>query len=94
MARLTREQYLARAAAWTEAADHLRMAWTEDEEEIHQGHTIATYCENRADELMEKASKLKRWKCACGFSGDRNNLIASPSGGLCCPECGGSGGLI
>ncbi len=40
------------------------------------------------------AAIMKRWKCACGWEGVRDELIPNPSGCLCCPKCGGSGGLI
>ncbi len=34
------------------------------------------------------------WRCACGWKGRPDQMVANPSGGLCCPKCGGSGGLI
>jgi hypothetical protein len=40
-----------------------------------------------------EASKA-RWKCACGWQGNPEQMTANPSGHLCCPECGGSGGLV
>ena len=36
----------------------------------------------------------RRWYCACGWSGYVDDMIENPSGGYCCPKCGGSGGLI
>lgn len=34
------------------------------------------------------------WRCACGWSGRSSDMVANASDGLCCPKCGGSGGLI
>lgn len=47
------------------------------------------------DYLVENMPE-KEWRCSpdCGFVGTKEKLIANASGCLCCPNCGGSGGLI
>ena len=32
--------------------------------------------------------------CACGWIGLAGDQVANPSGGMCCPNCGASGGLL
>lgn len=34
------------------------------------------------------------WKCACGWHGTPNRMKITPSDGLACPSCGGTGGLV
>ena len=34
-----------------------------------------------------------RWACACGFDGQATDLKPTASGGMACPDCGGTGGL-
>jgi hypothetical protein len=53
--KLTAEQWKARYIAWQEAADHLRMTWTEDAEEKKQGGLIAADCERKADYCLRRA---------------------------------------
>lgn len=35
------------------------------------------------------------WICSCGWRGlPLQQMTVAASGSLCCPECGGSGGLV
>jgi hypothetical protein len=61
------------------------IAWSNDTKwQQERARTALADCE---------ASKA-RWKCACGWQGNPDQMTANPCGHLCCPKCGGSGGLV
>lgn len=52
---LTQKQMLARAEAYREAADHLLLNWTEDEEERSQGDLIAFRLKELEKKWLDRA---------------------------------------
>lgn len=76
---------------------HARREWTP--EEHREADTAAPYYTDpehakKMDRLAAIAPAEPDWKCACGWQGRPKQMLANPSGHLCCPDCGGSGGLI
>ena len=64
MKNLTKKQWLARAEAYFEAAEHLGQSWTDDPEERRQGdkvscrlRDISNKCFERADESLAVSRK-------------------------------------
>lgn len=55
MNRLTPEQCEARYEALAEAAEHLRMTWTDCEIEIEEGLRIAEWLDRKADYWLHQA---------------------------------------
>lgn len=51
--RLSRNEGNARVAALEEAAEHLEMEWTENEEERHQGSEVAHLLRQAAQKVFE-----------------------------------------
>lgn len=51
------EDWEARAEAYTEAAEHLLMEWTNDTRERRQGQTLNRFFRNEAEKCRRKAER-------------------------------------
>jgi len=56
--KLTAEQWDARAIAYEEAAEHLSLAWTDDDEEARQGDVVAVHLSKLAEMCRNKARAI------------------------------------
>jgi hypothetical protein len=77
---LTKEQWLARAEAYDEAAEHLGQSWTDDAEERTQGDVVARrrgFGSGLGKEPL-RATRwasircLSRWRSCCGCASNLN----------------------
>lgn len=57
---LNREQWLARAEAYFEAAQHLGMSWTDDRIERDQGDAVACRLRDISIKCFERADRAPR----------------------------------
>lgn len=55
---LTKDQWTARAVAYQEAAEHLRLHWTDDKTEIAQGNIVATRLTVQSEKCFKIADEL------------------------------------
>lgn len=52
---LTKSQWMARAEAYLEAAEHLELSWTDDNDEFAQGKVVSERLKKEADKCFAKA---------------------------------------
>lgn len=56
--KLTQSELYARAAAYSSAADHLNLGWSDDPVELAEGMKVASVLYKKANELYNRADLL------------------------------------